>query len=145
MQRSWKEAVHFLVEIQFNPGNRVQVYIDKQEGITIDECVALSRHITSVLDKDEEDYELEVSSPGLDMGFRVPEQYRKYLGRPVKTILHDGTKYTGTLKSFDEGGIDIEFEKTIKEEGKKRKQVITERVRLPFDQVKSTMPVVSFK
>ena len=90
----------FLVEVQFIPGNRVQVYIDKHEGITIDECVEMSRYITSVLDRDVEDYDLEVSSPGLDMGFRVVEQYRKYKDKDVKVLLNDGTKMYWYTQGF---------------------------------------------
>ncbi len=135
----------FLVDIQFRPGNRVQVYIDKPDGITIEECVDLSRHIISVIDREVEDYELEVSSPGLDMGFRVEEQYRKYLGKEVKVVLLDGTKFTGVLKNFDKTGIDLEYKKAIREEGKKKKKVIIETVHLLFDQIKMTTAVVSFK
>ena len=140
-----EETDIFLVEVQFKPGNKVQVYIDKPDGITIDECVSLSRHVTSVLDKDAEDYDLEVSSPGLDMGFRVEEQYTKYLGKEVKVVMLDGSEYKGILKDYDAGGIDLEYEKTVKEEGKKKKRVIKDTIHLDFEQIKTTKAVVSFK
>jgi ribosome maturation factor RimP len=135
----------FLVEVQFGAGNRVQVFVDKPEGITIDECVELSRFITSVLSKDVEDYDLEVSSPGLDMGFRVEEQYRKYLGKGVQVLFNDGTKLSGILRDFDRRGIDLEYRKTLKEEGKKKKKVITETGYFEFDRIKTTKAMVSFK
>ncbi len=90
----------FLVDIVVRPGNRVQVFIDKPEGITLDECVEMSRHITGVVNRDDEDYDLEVSSPGLDMGFVVEQQYRKYTGKEVKVVLQDGTRYSGVLKGL---------------------------------------------
>ncbi len=135
----------FLVEVSVKPGNKVRVYVDKPEGVTIDECVALSRHITSAIDKDEEDYDLEVSSPGLDMGFRVKEQYSKYVGRQVNVVLNDGTRYRGILKDFDESGIDLQYERKIKEDGKKKKKTVTGTVHLDFEQIKTTKAVVSFK
>jgi ribosome maturation factor RimP len=135
----------FLVELQVTPGNVIHVFIDKPEGISIDECVEMSRHINSMLDREEEDYELEVSSPGLEMPFRAKQQYEKYLNRPVQIVMNDGTKYTGNLISYDDSGIEIEYEKSIKEPGKKKKSLVTDRKQLMFNDIKTTQAVVSFK
>jgi ribosome maturation factor RimP len=135
----------FLVELQVTPGNVIHVFIDKPEGISIDECVEMSRHINSMLDREEEDYELEVSSPGLEMPFRAKQQYEKYLNRPVQIVMNDGTKYTGNLISYDDSGIEIEYEKSIKEPGKKKKSLVTDRKQLMFNDIKTTKAVVSFK
>jgi ribosome maturation factor RimP len=67
----------FLVDVIMNPGNNIHVHLDTFKGINIDECVEVSRFITSKFDKDLEDYNLEVSSPGLDCSFIVKEQYEK--------------------------------------------------------------------
>ena len=65
----------FLVAVKVSSANRITVLADKNEGITIDECAAIHRHIENNLDREKEDFELQVSSPGLDMPFLVIEQY----------------------------------------------------------------------
>jgi ribosome maturation factor RimP len=59
--------------------------------------------------------------------------------------MNDGNKYTGNLISHDDSGIEIEYEKSIKEEGKKKKSLITDRKQLMFNDIKTTKAVVSFK
>ncbi len=135
----------FLVDIQLASGNVIHVYMDKPEGISIDECVEMSRFINSELDRDTEDYELEVSSPGLSFPFKVKEQYMKYLGKPVQVVLQNGQKFTGSLMSHNSEGITIEYEQFVKEPDMKKKKQITENKFLKFEEIKTTKAVVSFK
>jgi ribosome maturation factor RimP len=135
----------FLVDIQVNTGNVIHVYLDKPEGISIEECVEISRFINAEMDRDVEDYELEVSSPGLSFPFKVSGQYEKYLGRQVQIVLQTGKKLHGTLLSHTPQGITIEHEVSVREEGKKRKKLIKENKYLTFEEIKTTKAVVSFK
>ena len=94
----------FLVAVKVSSANRITVLADKNEGITIEECVAIHRHIENNLDREKEDFELQVSSPGLDLPFGVIEQYIKNQGRKVEVIENDGSKITATanLNCVDE-------------------------------------------
>ena len=143
------EKIHntgiFLVDIEVNTGNIVKIFVDSEKGVSIDECVELNRYITARHDKDEEDYELEVSSPGLNMSFRVKEQYLKYLNKDIEVVKKDGTKHKGVLLRYEDDAITLEEQKRVKVEGKKKKQLVVEQLRLPFDEVKSTKATVSFK
>src|SRR5664279_140850 len=104
----------FLVSVKVSSGNRIIVLADKKDGITIDECAAIHRHIENGLDRDVEDFELQVSSPGLDLPFSVIEQYLKNEGKKVEVVDNDGTKYTGKLKNITPGGFELETDIKIK-------------------------------
>jgi ribosome maturation factor RimP len=106
----------FLVSVKINSANRIVVLADKNDGITIDECASIHRHIENGLDRDIEDFELQVSSPGLDLPFGVIEQYYKNEGKKVEVIDNEGTRYAGKLKNVTTGGFELETE--IKTKGK---------------------------
>jgi len=135
----------FLVDLKVNPGNVIHIVLDKPEGISIKECTAINRYVVSQLDKDTEDFELEVSSPGLGMPFKVLQQYRKNLGRDVEVILKDGTKIKGKLGRVTNEQIEIEEQKKIRKEGKKRPEQITVITNFAMNEIKSTKLIVSFK
>jgi ribosome maturation factor RimP len=130
----------FLVAVKVSSANRITVLADKNDGITIDECVAIHRHIESNLDREKEDFELQVSSPGLDLPFGVIEQYYKNEGRKVEVIENDGSKLTGTLKNVTAGGFELETEVKVKGKPKELKDVS-----FNLDQVKSTRVILTIK
>ncbi len=82
----------FLVAVKVSSSNRITVLADTMKGITIDECAAIHRHIEKNLDRNTEDFELQVSSPGLDMPFGVIEQYYKNEGKKVEVVDTEGDK-----------------------------------------------------
>jgi ribosome maturation factor RimP len=135
----------FQVEVSVNSSNKISVFIDGDKGVTIDQCMALSRFIEQNLNRDEEDYELDVSSAGLDLPLKVQRQYIKNIGRSVAIILKNGQKHTGKLVSANDDEINLEVEKNVILEGKKRKQQITEIMPLKYSDIKSTKIVVSFR
>lgn len=135
----------FQVEVSVNSSNKISVFIDGDKGVTIDQCMALSRFIEQNLNRDEEDYELDVSSAGLDLPLKVQRQYIKNIGRSVAIILRNGQKLTGKLVNANDDGINLEVEKNVVLEGKKRKQQITEIMPLNYSDIKSTKIVVSFR
>ena len=91
----------FLVDIKVDSNNRILVHVDKMEGISIDDCVRVSRALEAKLDRDMEDFALEVSSPGLDAPFRVLRQYEKSIGKMVSVKCTDGSQFQGLLKETD--------------------------------------------
>jgi len=121
----------FLVDVRLSAASKITVLFDrKSAGITVDDCARLSKHIESLLDRDREDFELQVSSPGLEMPFLVIEQYLKNQGKRVEVIDIEGKRYTGTLKNVTEGGFELESEGELS---------------FNFDQVKSVKTVIAFK
>jgi ribosome maturation factor RimP len=130
----------FLVSVKVNSANRIVVLADKKDGITIDECAAIHRHIESGLDRDIEDFELQVSSPGLDLPFTVIEQYLKNEGKKVEVIDNEGTKHTGKLKNVTPGGFELETE--VKAKGKAAE---LKDLSFNFEQIKSTRIIFVIK
>lgn len=130
----------FIVAVKVSSSNKITVLADTMEGITIDECAEIHRYIESNLDRDTEDFELQVSSPGLDLPFGVIEQYYKNEGKKVEVIDNDGPKYSGILKNVTNGGFELETELKIKGKPKEVKDIS-----FNLDQVKSVRIVLTIK
>jgi ribosome maturation factor RimP len=130
----------FLVAVKISSSGKITILADRNEGITIAECVSISRFIEKNLNRDEEDYELQVSSPGLDMPFMVKEQYYKNEGKKVEVTNTEGEKISGLMKNVTDGGFEIETEVKVKGKTKEKKEIS-----FNYDQVKSTREVISFK
>jgi len=136
---------YFLVDIKVTPDNRVLVEIDSFEGVTIEFCAELNRHIESQIDREIEDYELEVGSAGLTEPFKVLKQYEKNLGNEVETLTREGKKFTGVLTEVHENEFVLEIEKSIKPEGAKRKTIVSENLTFPYEEIKTTKYLIRFK
>jgi ribosome maturation factor RimP len=134
----------FMVAVRVSAAGKITVLVDRKEGITIEECAELSRFIEKSLDRNAEDYELQVSSPGLDMPFLVLQQYYKNEGRQVEVIGKDGEKYKGVLKNVTEGGFELETGVKAKP-GSKNKPVELKDISFNYEQVKSAREIVTFK
>ena len=128
----------FLVEVEVSKTNVVNVFVDGDKGISIEECVKLSRVIESNFDRDLEDYELRVSSPGLDKPFKLHRQYEKYIGREIQVLTNSGEKFKGILKSVSKERLQIE-------KGKEKKGKGLVDTSLMFSNIKEVKPVITFK
>lgn len=136
----------FVVDLNISNTNVIHVELDKHEGgVAITDCMSISRNVEHNLDREEEDFELHVSSAGLDKPFRVQAQYDKNIGKEVKVLLNDKRKLEGTLKSANAQEIILETSKMEKPEGKKKKELIVEQHVFPMDQIKETKIVITFK
>lgn len=140
-----KQKDAFVVDIKVSTSNKISIEIDSVKGFTINDCVETSRLIESKLDREVEDYELEVSSAGLSEPFKVVQQYQKNLGKDVETITLDGKKIKGVLSNVTDKGFEIDESKMVKVEGKKKKQSVIEKHSFDFNQVKSTKIIIKFK
>ncbi|MDQ0641817.1 ribosome maturation factor RimP [Pedobacter sp. W3I1] len=133
----------FLVEVKMLPNNKLIIHVDGDEGISIQDCVAISRHVGFHLEEEntiEQAYNLEVSSPGVGEPLKLIRQYNKNIGRTVSVKLKEGLKKEGKLLAVTENNLLIE--ESIKEKGKKA--VAIETV-VPFNDILETTVLVSFK
>ena len=135
----------YLVDVAIKPGNYIVVEIDSDDSVSIDDCVALSQYIEAHLDRDVEDYELEVGSAGITSPFKVLRQYQKNIGNEVEMLLKSGTKKVGVLTAVDIAGATISVEKKVKPEGAKRPVMVTEEENYPFEEIKYTKYLIRFK
>ena len=133
----------FLVDVKMLPNNKLIIHVDGDQGISIQDCVAISRHVGFHLEEEnaiETAYNLEVSSPGVGEPLQLGRQYAKNVGREVAVKLADGDKKEGKLIAVDENSITIE--EKIKEKGKKV-QLINNQIAL--NDITETKVLISFK
>ena len=140
-----KDKEYFLVDIQVDDDNKVVVEIDHKDGVVIDDCVSLSEFINDNLDRDVEDYELEVGSTGLGQPFKVPQQYEINIGEEVEVLDKEGKKVKGILKSVDGKEFTVTVNEKVKVEGKKRPVKMDVDHAYNMDEVKYTKYLISFK
>lgn len=142
----WLEGKdYFLVEAQSYPDGRIVVEIDHKDGVWIEDCVELSRFIESKLNRDEEDYELEVGSAGIGQPFKVLEQYHCHVGKEVEVLTREGRKLSGVLKAADAERFTVTVQKKVKPEGAKRPKLVDEDETFAYDEIKYTKYLISFK
>ena len=142
----WLEGKdYFLVEVTVSPDDKIVVEIDHAEGVWIEDCVELSRFIESKLNREEEDYELEVGSAGIGQPFKVLQQYYNHVGSDVEVLTKDGRKLTGVLKDADEEKFVVAVQKKVKVEGAKRPKLMEEDETFRYDEIKYTKYLSSFK
>ena len=135
----------FLVDLTISKENAITIEIDKHEGgVSVKDCIAVSRNVEHNLDREEQDFELHVSSAGIDRPLRVLPQYIKNIGRSVELLMADGSTLEGVLKAASATEIEIEVSRIEKIEGKKKKETIVEQVVLPLNTIKETKIVITF-
>lgn len=83
----------FVVDVRVAPGNGIEVVVDSDTQVGIDRCVALSRAIEASLDREQEDFELTVTSAGIGQPLRMLRQYRKLIGREVEVVLKEAVSW----------------------------------------------------
>ena len=137
----------FLVDVRVSPTNVVTVEIDSMTGVDIDTCARLTRAIEEKVDREVEDYELEVGSVGLTSPFKVAKQYEKNIGNDIEVLTRDGRKLSGTLQSLAPDGESfvMTVKEKVKEPGKKRPVIVDTPVELKVADTKSVKYQINFK
>lgn len=123
----------YLVDVKISPSNQIVVEIDSDTIVDIDLCVKISRHIDENMDRDVEDFELEVGSCGITSPFKLVRQYQKNIGNEVE-VLAGGKKMVGILLQANEDNFTIEVTKKVKGQ----KQPVIEEITLAYPEVKYT-------
>ena len=136
----WPEV--FLIEVKIASGNRITVLLDSDQGITIEKCTQVNRPLYKYIEENglfpDNNFSLEVSSPGIDRPLTDIRQYRKNTGRLVEVLLNDNSKIEGILKEVSESGISLE-----EKEGKGKKATVKLN-NILFDQIKHLKVQVTF-
>lgn len=136
----------FIVSLTISPSNVIRLEIDKTEGnVSIEDCMSVSRNVEHNLDREEVDFELHVSSAGLDKPLRVHAQYVKNVGRGLDVILKNKEKTSGTLVEVTDAHIVLEREEKQQIEGKKKKELVVIRETITFNDINEARIIISFK
>ena len=143
---TWLEGKdYFLTDLTISTDDRIVVEIDHKDGVWIEDCVALSRFIEDGLNRDEEDFELEVGSAGIGQPFKVHKQYEIHQGDTVEVLTAEGKELIGTFAYVQPESFTVTVTEKVKEEGKKRPVMKERDVRLNFADVKWTKYYIDFK
>lgn len=140
-----EDKEYFLVDVEVSSDNCVVVEIDHADGVWIEDCAELSRFIEDNIDREVEDYELEVGSAGLGQPFKVPQQYQNFVGQEVEVLDADGKKVKGLLKSVDDNDFVVTVNEKVQVEGKKRPVKMDVDHTYQMDKVKYCKYLISFK
>ena len=138
------EGSYFVVSLDVSTVNKIKLVVDKMEGITIQECVAFSRAIEHNLDREAEDFELEVTSPGLTSPLLVKKQYEKNIGRELNVLKKDKTKIKGTLTAVNNETVVLLEKNRLKVEGKKKKQLLEQEHIISYSDIDSALIEINF-
>jgi len=130
----------FLVEAVVKPGNKITVYVDGDHGVTIDACHHLCRQLEGTLDRDKEDFDLTVSSAGVDRPLLLPRQFKKNTGRTIEILTNEELHFTGKLIRCDEEGVELEIAPD-----KRGKNTATEKKTVLYKDIKRAKEVITFK
>lgn len=136
----------FLIEVNHHPGNKLEVFIDSDFGVTFDKCHKVSRYLESIIDEQGwlgEKYVLEVSSPGIGRPLKLPRQYLRNIGRTLEITLADGQRKEGILAEAHDTHIVLD-EVVVERDGKKKKKIQVQTP-IPFEQIKTSIVKISFK
>lgn len=133
---------YFVVDVKIRPTNNVKVFLDGDNGISIERCITYNRQLYRMIEDSglfpADDFSLEVSSPGLDEPLKLMRQYHKNIGRKVEVLMKDGVKTEGVLKQVTDDGIIVEETR-----GKNKKKETIEHA-FPFEKIKSTKIQIVF-
>ena len=136
---------YFLVDVDVDNQNKITVEIDHKEGVWIEDCCELSKFIEAHLDRDEEDYELEVGSAGIGQPFKVLQQYVNSIGYDVELLTADGKKMEGSMKEATPEGFTVTVQEKQRLEGKKRPVMVDVDKTFAYDEVKWVRSIIDFK
>jgi len=138
----------FPVEIKISPANDIKVFLDADDGITIEKCTSVNKALYKYIEETgifpDGNFSLEVSSPGVDEPLKLHRQYKKNTGRKVEVLMNDGNKIEGILLNAGDDAITIEesFDK-LRMKGKGNKTTIKPTTIL-FNQIKHTTVLITF-
>ncbi len=132
----------FIIDMHISPQNQIDITIDGDSYVSIDDCVEVSRYVESFLDRDKEDFSLQVSSPDAAKPLILPRQYYKHIGKEFLIRNIDDKEVAGVLEKADIEKIVLAYQ--IKEKNGKKKVIINKVEEIPFQQIKSAKIKLKF-
>jgi ribosome maturation factor RimP len=133
----------FLIDFVVGTDNKIKVVIDGDHGVTVTDCIKISRAIEHNLDREEEDFALEVASAGASSPIILPRQYRKNIGRKLE-VQTETTTYEGSLIAVEEGYIVLEWKAREPKPIGKGKVTVQKRQEINFSEINKAKVVLKF-
>lgn len=133
----------FLIDFSISVDNRIKVVIDGDDGVTVQDCMKISRAIEHNLDRDEVDFALEVASAGATAPLILPRQYKKNVGRKMEVKTSE-TTIEGNLTSATDDGIILEWKAREPKPIGKGKVTVQKKQEIDFSDIKEAKVILKF-
>lgn len=133
----------FLISLEVNANNHIKLVMDGDEGVSVNDCITVSRAIEHNLDRDEEDFSLEVTSAGVSEPLAIPRQYKKNIGRKLK-VKTESDKFEGTLESADDKEIKLSWKTREPKPVGKGKVTVQKEAVVPYDEIVEAKVKITF-
>jgi len=133
----------FLIDLSFSSDNKIIVIVDGDDGVPLKECIRISRHIEHNLDREEEDFSLEVTTPGATSPIINKRQYKKNIGR-VLQVKTDTENFEGTLIESTDQSITLEWKAREPKPVGKGKVTVVKNATLTYDSIKEAIVKIIF-
>ena len=134
----------FLVDFKITTDNSIKVILDGDKEVNVKDCISISRAIEGALNRDEEDFSLEVASAGVGSPLKFPRQYHKNLGRKLEVISSDGLKFMGELTHVKEDAIELQWKQREPKPIGKGKVTVTKNKTIAFDEINQSKVIIKF-
>lgn len=134
----------FLVDFSINDANKISINLDGDQGVNLQDCIDVSRAIENQLDREEQDFSLEVASAGVSSPLKFIRQYKKNIGRTLKVKINDAADIEAKLVAADEEKITLEWQAREPKKIGKGKETVDKKAEIPYQNIKEAIVIVSF-
>lgn len=134
----------FLIGLEIDNSNHISVVIDGDNGVSVNDCISVSRKVEHNLDREEEDFSLDVASAGVSQPLMMPRQYRKNIGRKLAVTTSQGEKFEGELVQMEGERITLRWKAREPKPVGKGKVTVTKEAVLPLEDIKEAKVIITF-
>jgi ribosome maturation factor RimP len=134
----------FLVDFSINDANKISINLDGDQGVNLQDCIDVSRAIENQLDREEQDFSLEVASAGVSSPLKFIRQYKKNIGRTLKVKINDSADIEAKLVAADEEKITLEWQAREPKKIGKGKETVDKKAEILYQNIKEAIVIVSF-
>tara|TARA_B100000925_G_scaffold56411_1_gene37198 strand:+ start:316 stop:783 length:468 start_codon:yes stop_codon:yes gene_type:complete len=134
----------FLVDLKISDDKSIKIILDGDKEVNVKDCIDISRSMEGALDRDQEDFSLEVASAGVGSPLKFPRQYHKNLGRKLEVISSEGLKFEGDLTHVKEDAIELQWKQRETKRIGKGKVTVTKKKTILFDEISQAKVMIKF-
>ena len=134
----------FLVDFKVSADNSIKIILDGDKDVNVKDCINISREIEGSLDREVEDFSLEVASAGVGSALKFPRQYYKNIGRKLEVVLTDGALVSGELTKVEDQQIELQWKQREPKAVGKGKITVTKNKTIAFDEINQSKVIIKF-
>ena len=134
----------FLIDLNVSADNQISVILDGDKGVTVEDCIEVSREIEHNLDREEIDFSLEVMSAGLSEPLSIPRQYKKNIGRNLKVKTINNDKLEGELIAANDETCTLSWSQREPKPVGKGKVTVKKEAELPYKEIMEAKVMITF-